>query len=261
MDTVLAVMARIAVAILHGSTGLYKLIIGGPATAQMLVNILQGSWMPAEIIVVYSWFLPYLQVGIALWLISGLKLQTAWIFAVLLTWSLAIGSLIAGGIQTIAAVNCLVYIMICLVGLVFLRSDPYRRVSVGEASLQIRQEWSAIIFRAAYICVLLLLVVDRIYHGTELSPEPRPLTMRSLIVLASQLLLVAWLLSNRKLRAAWVATCLFFWLTAGSFELVGRFGMAVNYFRFGFIAVAALYLSQFDPGRWTVPGWSPRPQE
>lgn len=245
VETVLALLARFAVALLHGSTGLYKLILGLPATADLFLEIFVGSWLPAEIIVAYAYVMPFIQVGIALWLISGYRMQLAWIFTILFTWTLGIGSLIAGGPQMIAAVNATGYIMVCMVGLVLMPADTFRWGKEAEASLQQKLYWAVLFFRGIFACALVLQAINRIYEASGLGPDQRPMGIGGILVVFTEIVLAIWLISGRRSSLAWICTCVFFLGTAASFELMGRFGIAVNHFRFGFISLVAFLLTRY----------------
>ncbi len=120
----IALILRSGIACLFGIAGLNKIIDGPGTFVEYARDYLQGSWMPTPLVEAYPWVMPFAQLAIAIWLVSGYRLRVAWITVSFYTLTIAVGSEIAGRYG--AGANAYLFLGLCCTGLWFSRSDRLR---------------------------------------------------------------------------------------------------------------------------------------
>lgn len=99
--------------------GLGKFLGGLDATTASITGMFKDTFLPAGLVSLYATILPFAELGVGLWLISGAKLKDAWFFTALLLVSLAFGLLVAKQ----NASDIFIYILTACAGLHFSAQD------------------------------------------------------------------------------------------------------------------------------------------
>ena len=114
-----SIILRLAMISLFAVAGIAKFIGGYQNAVAMVAGSVKGSFLPEFLINIYAHILPFAEVLIALWLLSGIKLRAAWIFTAFVLISLGFGLTVAK--QNGADVY--MYVLIACAGLILSRYD------------------------------------------------------------------------------------------------------------------------------------------
>ena len=119
-----SLILRIAVASLFATAAISKFTGGLEGVVVNFQNTFKDTWLPVVLVRWYAHLIPFIEVMIPVWLLSGFRLRAAWIFTEFVLISLAFGMTVAGHYD-IAASNLFYVTMACL-GLYVSRFDPCR---------------------------------------------------------------------------------------------------------------------------------------
>jgi len=118
---------RLAMASLFFVAGVNKFVMGLSNSAQYVIATFAKTWLPAPLVTPYAYALPFVEVFVAVWLLSGIKLKEAWIFTAFMFISLAFGMAVAQ--QYPSAASNYVYVVIACLGLYVSKFD---RCALGK---------------------------------------------------------------------------------------------------------------------------------
>ncbi len=94
------------------------------ATVSYFRTTFESTWLPEVLVTAHGYATPFVEALIVIWLVSGFRLQAAWVFTTLFTISLAFGMSVAGKFDT--AANNYTYVLICCAGLILSHYDRVR---------------------------------------------------------------------------------------------------------------------------------------
>jgi thiosulfate dehydrogenase [quinone] large subunit len=118
---------RLAMASLFLVAGINKFVMGLTNSAQYVIGTFAKTWLPTALVAPYAYALPFVEVLVAVWLLSGIKLKEAWIFTAVLFVSLGFGMAVAQQYPT--AASNYVYVVIACLGLYV---SKYDRCALGK---------------------------------------------------------------------------------------------------------------------------------
>ncbi len=130
-----SLILRIAMASLFAAASIEKFSGGLDAVAADFQGLFEPTWLPLPLVSIHARIIPFAEVLIAIWLLTGLYLKFAWIFTGFVTISLALGMVVAA--QYDAAANNYFYVFLCCVGLYFCPLDRW-----GLNGLKVSEEQS-----------------------------------------------------------------------------------------------------------------------
>ena len=114
-------LLRISMASLFAVAAIGKFVGGLGATVVRFQEIYKATWLPLWMVTPYAHVIVFLEVIVAVWLLSGYKLKEAWIFTSAVLISLAFGMAVAQ--QYATAADNYMYVVICCLGLYVSRFD------------------------------------------------------------------------------------------------------------------------------------------
>lgn len=120
-----SILTRLSVASLFLCAAIVKTPMGISGVVGYYSSLLEHSLLPGILVRAHATVILFFEYGMALWLLSGVRLRVAWMAASLLLISLALGMIFAGKYDT-ASDNYL-YILLCMAGLL---SSPFDRWSL-----------------------------------------------------------------------------------------------------------------------------------
>ncbi|MBP9865537.1 MAG: DoxX family protein [Candidatus Omnitrophica bacterium] len=116
-----SLLLRLAVASIFIAAVAGKFKMGFGATVPMFQGMFKETWLPAPLVTMFATVLPWLEIVIPVWLLSGFRLKCAWLFSGLVLISLAFGMMVAGN-YAVASSNYQ-YVLLCCAGLYFSAFD------------------------------------------------------------------------------------------------------------------------------------------
>ena len=119
----ISLILRLMVASLFAVAAVAKFQAGLGVTAQHFVKVFEQTWLPAPLVALQAVLIPYFEVIIPVWLLLGIRLKEAWIFAALVSLSLAFGMAVVRG-YGVAADNYF-YVFLCCLGIYFSSYDRF----------------------------------------------------------------------------------------------------------------------------------------
>ncbi len=125
--TWISYILRLAMASLFFVAGVNKFVAGLGNSAQYMTAMFSKTWLPTLLVAPYVYLLPFIEVLVAVWLLSGQKLKEAWIATALLLVSLAFGMAVAQ--QYAVAASNYVYVVIACLGIYV---SKYDRCALGS---------------------------------------------------------------------------------------------------------------------------------
>lgn len=111
---------RVAMASLFGMAGASKFMMGLGNASAYIQSAFQKTWLPSWLVTPYATILPFAEVIIALWLLSGIKLREGWVFTAFVLISLAFGLMVT---QQPTASSVYMDVLMACAGLYFSRYD------------------------------------------------------------------------------------------------------------------------------------------
>ncbi len=124
-----SLVLRLAVASLFIGTSVGKFQAGLGQLVPSFQAMFQGTWLPLPLVTLYARLIPWVEVLIPLWLLSGIRLKSAWFFTALFMISLGFGMVVAK--SPVAASNYM-YVLLCCAGLLFSPYDCFRLGHCGD---------------------------------------------------------------------------------------------------------------------------------
>ena len=121
-----SLVLRLAIASLFIATAVSKFQTGLGQLVPYFQSTFKGTWLPMPLVTLYAWLIPWIEALIPLWLLSGIRLKSAWFFTALFMVSLGFGLVVAK--SPVAASNYM-YVLICCAGLYF---SPYDCLQWGR---------------------------------------------------------------------------------------------------------------------------------
>lgn len=118
-----SVLLRIGVAVLFLVTAFNKFNGGLASITNIFSYILTQTGLPQDLVVRVERLLPYAEVGMGLWLITGIQLRWAWFCSGILMVMLCFGLLMAEDYARVA--DNFHYLLIIAAGLFFSRYDHF----------------------------------------------------------------------------------------------------------------------------------------
>ena len=120
---------RIAFATLFGVAALAKFTGGLGVSAQNIIGMFKNTWLPAPLVSLYAFVLPWVEATIAIWLILGIRLKEAWVLTAFTLVSLAFGLMVA---QNPMSSGVFTYVLMACVGLYFSDFDQCNIAKLGK---------------------------------------------------------------------------------------------------------------------------------
>lgn len=111
---------RIAMASLFTVAALGKFIGGLEGVVVSFTGMFKDSFLPSPLVALYARALPWVEALIAVWLLVGIRLKTAWILTSFTLISLAFGLILT---QPQTASQIYIYILVACAGLYFSEFD------------------------------------------------------------------------------------------------------------------------------------------
>lgn len=111
----ISIILRISIFSLFAAAAISKFDGGVAGTVAYFSSIFEGTWLPMILIKPYAAAVMFIEIGIAIWMLIGLRLRVAWMVTGLFTITLAFGMLVAGEYGT--ASDNYIYVLICCLGL------------------------------------------------------------------------------------------------------------------------------------------------
>lgn len=108
---------------LFGVAAIGKFINGIDGVVKYFESMFAESWLPMSMVTMQAQTVAYVEVLIAIWLLTGFKLKEAWIFTALFTITLAFGMMVIS--KHDVAANNYFYVVLCCGGLYFSRYDCF----------------------------------------------------------------------------------------------------------------------------------------
>jgi len=87
----ISLILRVSMALLFGVAAYIKFATGLSIYASSMATMFKDSFLPSWLVMPYINLLPFVEVLIAVWLLIGVRLRTAWIFTAFLMTTLAFG--------------------------------------------------------------------------------------------------------------------------------------------------------------------------
>ena len=109
----ISLILRFSIASLFVAAVVPKFTGGLDGVVMNFQNTFKDTWLPPALVTLYARFIPFIEVIIPIWLISGFKLRVAWVFTVVVLISLAFGMAVAKHYD-VAADNFFYVMMACL---------------------------------------------------------------------------------------------------------------------------------------------------
>ena len=119
----ISLILRLAMAALFLGAVVPKFQKGPESIVVLFQSAFKDTWLPMRLVTLHARCVPWIEAGLVVWLIVGLRLRWAWIVAALFLTSLAFGMLVVekGGV----AASNFNYVLICCAGLYFSRFDRF----------------------------------------------------------------------------------------------------------------------------------------
>ena len=119
----ISLILRLAMASLFLGAVVPKFQRGLESTVVFFQGAFRDSWLPMRLVTLHARCVPWVEAGLVVWLIVGLRLRWAWIVAALFLTSLAFGMMVVEKFA-VASAN-FNYVLFCCVGLYFSRFDRF----------------------------------------------------------------------------------------------------------------------------------------
>lgn len=119
----ISLILRISIFSLFAAAAMSKFDGGVAGTVAYFSSIFEETWLPLVLIKPYAAAVMFIEIGLAIWILIGIRLRTAWIVTGLFTITLAFGMLVAGEYGT--ASDNYIYVLICSIGLLLNEFDHY----------------------------------------------------------------------------------------------------------------------------------------
>jgi len=116
-----SLLLRLAVASIFIAAVVGKFQMGFGAMVPMFEGMFKETWLPMPLVTLFAMVLPWLEILIPIWLLSGYRLKCAWLFTGLVLIALAFGVLVAKKMD-VALANYM-YVLMCCAGLYFSTFD------------------------------------------------------------------------------------------------------------------------------------------
>lgn len=120
-EGLISLILRVSMASLFLIAGVDKFMKGLNLVSESFTMMFKDTLLPPALVGPYAYFIPFAEVLIALWLLSGIKLRAAWVFTAFLLISLSFGMVIAK--QYATAADNYAYVLMACAGLYFSRYD------------------------------------------------------------------------------------------------------------------------------------------
>lgn len=111
----ISLILRMSIISLFAAAAISKLDGGVAGTVAYFSSIFEKTWLPMVLIKPYAAAVMFIEIGLAIWILIGIRLRAAWIVTGLFTITLAFGMLVAGEYGT--ASDNYIYVLICCIGL------------------------------------------------------------------------------------------------------------------------------------------------
>lgn len=120
----ISLILRLAMISLFAVVGIHKFIDGIDGVVMYFESTFKETWLPLVPVKIYGRLLAYIEVLIALWLLTGIRLRAAWVFTALVLVTLFFGMAVAKQYGT--AANNMLYIVVACLGIYFSQFDRIR---------------------------------------------------------------------------------------------------------------------------------------
>jgi methylamine utilization protein MauE len=125
-----SVFLRLSIGSLFLSAGIIKLPGGVGGTLGYYSSLFEHSLLPMFLVRAHASSIMFVEIGLGVWLLSGLRLALAWKAAALVLVSLAVGMLFAGKYDV--ANDNYVYVLLSAAGLLVSRFDRWVWTTAGS---------------------------------------------------------------------------------------------------------------------------------
>lgn len=115
----ISLILRIAMASLFFVAALGKFMMGLDGTSGYILSAFKDTFLPSWMLAPYSYILPFAEALIAVWLLTGYKLRTGWVFTAFVLVTLAFGL----AVSKQSAADVYIYILVACLGIYLSRYD------------------------------------------------------------------------------------------------------------------------------------------
>ncbi len=120
----ISLILRLAIASLFIATAVSKFQMGTTQVVSFFQATFKGTWLPMWLVTLQARLIPWIEIAIPVWLLSGRRLQMAWFATALVLVSLGFGMAVAKN-YSVASNNYFFVLMSC-VGLYFSPYDCFK---------------------------------------------------------------------------------------------------------------------------------------
>jgi hypothetical protein len=119
----ISLLTRLTIAVLFGAAAINKFIGGIPGVVAFFQKTFESTWLPDWLVTLQAYQIAFLEAIIALWLVTGYRLQFGWFFTGLVLVSLVFGNQVAMKFAT--ASGDTIYIIVVCIGIYVSRFDRF----------------------------------------------------------------------------------------------------------------------------------------
>jgi len=112
-----SLLLRLAVASIFIAAAVSKFQMESGQLVKMFQGMFSDTWLPGFLVTPYAAVLPWIEILIPIWLLSGFRLKCAWFFTGLVLVSLAFGMMVTKNIPV--ATGNYMFVLLCCAGLYF----------------------------------------------------------------------------------------------------------------------------------------------
>ncbi|MDD0854344.1 DoxX family protein [Halobacteriovorax sp. GB3] len=123
--SLISLILRIAIGSLFLGTGLIKISGGIDGTIAYYMSMFEKTIFPIFLIKLHASIIIFVELFLAVWLLSGIQLRKAWIFSILTLISLAFGMIFTYKFNVVS--DNYIYVVISCLGLLLEPYDTYRK--------------------------------------------------------------------------------------------------------------------------------------
>ena len=119
----ISLLMRLATATLFGAAATNKFLDGIPGVVVYFQETFESTWLPGWLVTLQAYQIAFLETLIALWLVTGYRLQFGWFFTGLVLVSLLFGNVVSLNFPD--ASSDTIYIIVVCIGISVSRFDRF----------------------------------------------------------------------------------------------------------------------------------------
>ncbi|PIQ85026.1 MAG: hypothetical protein COV74_10535 [Candidatus Omnitrophica bacterium CG11_big_fil_rev_8_21_14_0_20_45_26] len=119
----ISLILRVAMASLFAAAAIPKFAGGLDHVVTQFQSMFENTWLPLSLVTLYARVIPWIEILIPIWLLSGWRLRTAWFVTAGVLVSLAFGMIVTA--QGAVAANNFFYVTMACAGLYFSQFDRW----------------------------------------------------------------------------------------------------------------------------------------